>query len=399
MTFSAAPAAVPHHTATEVRSRGAARRGTPAHELRGSRRRVSARRELWRRGRAPAARAPEAPPPPPADLFAEWGPAAQPPTRTAHLPLAARRALGGLLPLLDLPELRDLLVQVRGGRGGLWLDRGGTLEAVPEWTADPAAVQRLATALIGAGGRHLDELHPCGDVRLGDSIRVHAVLPPVAVAGAAVSIRVPRLEPLDFPALVAGGICAPRTAELLRSAVAARRNLLITGGTGTGKTTLLAALLDLADGAERIVTIEDLAELRLQHPHAVALEARQASTEGVGRVTLDDLLREALRMRPDRIALGECRGAEISTLLAAFNTGHDGGVSTLHASRISEVPARLEALGAVAGLGHAELARQAVSALDLVVHLSREAGRPRISGVGRLRVGARGALEIESRSW
>ncbi|WP_133617270.1 CpaF family protein [Leucobacter luti] len=318
-----------------------------------------------------------------------------PPPRTAALPLAARRALGGLLPVLDDPALRDLLVHVRAGQGELWVDRAGQIEHIAGWSVQPAAVHRLATALIAAGGRHLDELHPSGDVRLGDGMRVHAVLPPVAVAGAAVSIRVPRVEMLSFDELVSGGLCTLRVADLLRSAVRGRRNLLITGGTGTGKTTLLAALLSLVGRRERIVTIEDLAELRLAHPHAIALEARQASTEGLGRVTLDELLREALRMRPDRIALGECRGPEIATLLTALNTGHDGGAGTLHASKISEVPARLEALGASAGLPPEALARQAVSALDLVVHLTRVAGRPRVEAIGRLSIGTDRGLAID----
>lgn len=328
---------------------------------------------------------------------ASAGSAPPPPheSRTAVLPLAARRALGGLLPLLDDPELRDLLVQVRAGRGELWVDRRGQLDPVSGWEAAPEAVHRLATALIAAGGRHLDELHPCADVRLGDGMRVHAVLPPVAVAGAAVSIRVPRITALDFDTLVRSGLCDSRAAALFRNAVRKRSNILITGGTGTGKTTVLAALLSLAGANERIVTIEDLAELRLTHPHSVALEARQSSAEGLGLVTLDDLLREALRMRPDRIALGECRGAEIATLLTALNTGHDGGAGTLHASQIGEVPARLEALGASAGMRSHELARQAVSAIDLVVHLTRVSGRPRVAAVGRLRIGANQGLAIE----
>ncbi|SJN11319.1 Flp pilus assembly protein, ATPase CpaF [Leucobacter sp. 7(1)] len=318
------------------------------------------------------------------------------PSRTAQLPLAARRALGGLLPTLDDPELRDLLVQVRDGTGGLWLDRGGQTQRVPGWRTTPQAVHRLATALVAAGGRHLDELVPAADVRLGDGIRVHAVLPPVAVAGTSVSIRVPRLVPLTFGDAVAGGLCRVETADRLRAVVHARKNLLITGGTGTGKTTLLAALMDLVEPHERIVTIEDLAELRLRHPHVVALEARQASSEGVGQVGLAELVREALRMRPDRVVLGECRGAEIATLLTAFNTGHDGGAGTLHASSLAEVPARIEALGALAGMTSAALGRQAAAGLDLVIHLSRVGGAPRITGVGRLRHDPRHGLAIEA---
>lgn len=317
------------------------------------------------------------------------------PARTGRLGIAERRALGGLLPLLDDPELRDLLVQVSAGEGRLWADRGGGPQPIGGWRATPAAVHRLACELIAAGGRHIDELHPCADVRIGDGIRVHAVLPPVAVEGAAVSIRVPRVAPPDFDALVSGGLCSDAMARALRSAIAARRNLLVTGGTGSGKTTMLGALLGLADPRERILVIEDVAELRLRHPHALSLEARRPSAEGLGEVGLDRLLREALRMRPDRIVLGECRGAEVATLLAALNTGHDGSAGTLHANRIEHVPARLEALGALAGLDPPALARQAASALHGVIHLERRRGVHRVAGAGRLRLDRAGLLRIE----
>lgn len=287
------------------------------------------------------------------------------------------------------------MVQVSGGAGRLWLDSGGLLQQMVGWSCAPETVRALAVALIAAGGRHIDELHPCADVRLGDGIRVHAVLSPASVSGAAISIRLPSAESADFERLVALGVCEEPVAAVLRGAVAARRNLLVTGGTGSGKTTMLSALLDLAPPWERIITIEDVAELRLTHPHRVALEARQANTEGVGALTLDRLLREALRMRPDRIVLGECRGAELLTLLSALNTGHDGGAGTLHASTVRDVPARLEALGALGGLGREALARQVGSALHLVVHLERDAaGRHRIAALGRFSL-KRGSLEIE----
>ena len=318
-----------------------------------------------------------------------------PASRTAGLGPAARRALGALLPMLDEPELRDLLVQVRAGAGVLWIDRGGGLEQVVGWWAAPEEVHRLATELIAAGGRHLDELHPCADVRLGDGIRVHAVLPPVAASGAAVSIRVARISPPGLDELVRAGLCDHAMAAALRDAVRARRNLLVTGGTGSGKTTVLAAMLEHAPADERILVIEDVTELRLRHPHVVSLEARGASAEGVGEVPLDRLLREALRMRPDRIVLGECRGAEVSTLLGALNTGHDGSAGTLHASRLEDVPARLEALGALAGWPAEALARQAASALHGVVHLVRGETGPRITAVGRLILGEDGLLGIE----
>lgn len=314
-------------------------------------------------------------------------PGSPPGSRSTGLSAEARRAFGELLPVIDRPDLRDLLIQVSDGLGRLWVDVGGRLRLVDSWNASPDAVRRLAIALIAAGGRSVDELHPTGDVRLGDGIRVHVVLPPVSVQGAAISIRVPRTRLLSFDELAAPGWCRPAWQHELRSAVASRQNFLITGGTGTGKTTVLAAMLDLVPPDERIVTIEDVAELRFSHPHRVALEARRANSEGVGAVTLEQLLRESLRMRPDRIVLGECRGAEVVTLLAALNTGHDGGAGTLHASRLGDVPARLEALGALAGLDPPTLARQVQSALHLVVHLTRTGGgRHRVEAIGRFTV-------------
>ena len=181
--------------------------------------------------------------------------------------------------------------------------------------------------------------------------------------------------------------------RLLR-AVDARSNLLITGAGGAGKTTLLAAVLANAPPDERIVVIEDVAELRIPHPHVVGLETRQPNLEGAGGVDLRRLVREALRMRPDRLVLGECRGEEVRDLLAALNTGHDGGAGTLHANSLDDVPARLEALGALAGLDDRALARQTVSAIGLVVHLERSGGLRRLGGFGRFRLDVDGRLAI-----
>jgi len=219
-------------------------------------------------------------------------------------------------------------------------------------------------------------------VRLFDGIRVHVVLPPISPSGTLVSIRIPsHTRPT---------VTDPR----LLSLVASRANVLITGAGGSGKTTLLAALLSLAAPTERIVAIEDVAELRVDHPHFVCLEARQANLEGVGEVSLARLLREALRMRPDRLVLGEVRGAEVRELLSALNTGHDGGAGTLHANSLADVPARLEALGALAGMSDRAVARQAVSAIGAVVHLARVDDVRRVEAVGRLGLGSDGRLEI-----
>jgi pilus assembly protein CpaF len=227
-----------------------------------------------------------------------------------------------------------------------------------------------------------DEASPCVDVRLDGGIRVHAVLPPISPSGTVLSIRLPSIAQISVDD------------ERLVPMVEARTNLLITGAAGSGKTTLLSALLSLAGPSERIVAIEDVAELRVDHPHFISLEARQPNLEGVGEVSLTRLLREALRMRPDRLVLGECRGAEVRELLAALNTGHDGGAGTLHANSLDDVPARLEALGALAGMSDGAVARQAVSAIGAVVHLTRDRERRRVESIGRLSV-RRGRLSVE----
>ncbi|WP_296198441.1 ATPase, T2SS/T4P/T4SS family, partial [uncultured Microbacterium sp.] len=253
-----------------------------------------------------------------------------------------------------------------------------------------------------SAGRHIDEAHPCVDVRL-PGIRAHAVLPPVSTIGTLLSLRVasrsrPRLDDLAQRGMFGHD---PRMLAWLRALVDGRMNVLITGGTGTGKTTLLAALLSEVGPRERIVTVEDVAELSPAHPHHVALEARQPNLEGAGGISLARLGREALRMRPDRLVVGECRGEEVREMLAALNTGHDGGAGTLHASGLLDVPARLEALGALAGLDDRALARQVVSAIGAVVHLGRsDDGERRVLSAGRFELADDGRLRIvRERPW
>ncbi|GAA1843766.1 TadA family conjugal transfer-associated ATPase [Agromyces salentinus] len=299
--------------------------------------------------------------------------------------------LGPLAPYAASGPVTDLFVN---GARGLFVDRGDGARHEPAWAADEAAVRALAVRLIAKGGRHIDEATPAVDVRLGRGIRVHAVLPPVATTGTLLSIRIPRPGGFTLASLAASGAITADDAARLRDAVLRRENLLVTGAGGTGKTTLLAALLAEAPAHERIVVIEDVAELQVAHPHAVVLEARQANIEGTGRIGLDALLREALRMRPDRLVVGECRGAELRELLSALNTGHDGGAGTLHANSLADVATRLEALGAVAGMSPGAVARQAASAFDLVVHLERVDGRRRLAGIGRLRLDG-DALTVE----
>lgn len=281
-------------------------------------------------------------------------------------------------------EVTDIFVN---GSSGLFVDRGRGTEPVRGWSASEREVRDLAVALVGLGGRHLDDQAPCVDVRLASGIRVHAVLAPISTSGTALSIRVPRVRAADLDALAALGAFDARQHGWLRELVADRANILITGGTGTGKTTLLSALLAEAPSAERIVTIEDVAELRPPHEHHVSLEARQPNLEGAGGITLARLVRESLRMRPDRLVVGECRGEEVRELLTALNTGHDGGAGTLHASGLNDVPARLEALGALASMDATALARQTVSAFTVVLHLERSPdGRRRIAQAGEFAV-------------
>jgi pilus assembly protein CpaF len=286
---------------------------------------------------------------------------------------------GPLEPLLAAPEVTDVLVT---GPDEVWVDRGGGLERTPVRFRDESEVRRLAQRLAAVAGRRLDDARPWVDARLPDGTRLHAVLPPVAVAGTCLSLRVLRPRVFGLAELVAAGTVPPGGDVLLRALLAARVSFLVSGGTGSGKTTLLCALLGLVGQAERIVLAEDSAELRPVHPHVVRLETRPANQEGAGRVTLRDLVRQALRMRPDRLVVGEVRGAEVTDLLAALNTGHEGGSCTIHANAACDVPARLEALGSTAGLDRAALHSQLAAALSVVLHLVRDReGRRRIAEI------------------
>ncbi|MFD7285079.1 TadA family conjugal transfer-associated ATPase [Streptomyces sp. NPDC059863] len=286
---------------------------------------------------------------------------------------------GPLEPLLDDPEVTDVLVSAPDR---VWVDRGGGLELTAVSFADAASVRRLAQRLAAVAGRRLDDARPWVDARLPDGTRMHAVLPPVAVGSTCLSLRVVRPKAFSLAELTAAGTVPPGGERMLRALIEARQSFLISGGTGTGKTTLLSTLLGLVGERERIVLAEDSAELRPDHPHVVRLEGRPANQEGAGLVTLRDLVRQALRMRPDRLVVGEVRGHEVTELLAALNTGHEGGCGTVHANTAADVPARLEALGTAAGLDRAALHSQLAAALSVVIHLVRDRdGRRRIAEV------------------
>ncbi len=228
---------------------------------------------------------------------------------------------GPLEPLLADPSVTDVLVSAPDR---VWVDRGRGLERAAVAFPDAAAVRRLAQRLAAVAGRRLDDARPWVDARLPDGTRLHAVLPPVAVGCTCLSLRVVRPRAFTLGELVAAGTVPPGGDHVLRALIQARLSFLISGGTGTGKTTLLSALLGLAGPGERLVLAEDSAELRPDHPHVVRLETRPANQEGAGLVTLEDLVRQALRMRPDRLVVGEVRGGEVVHLLAALNTGHEG---------------------------------------------------------------------------
>ncbi|GAA0385942.1 TadA family conjugal transfer-associated ATPase [Streptomyces luteireticuli] len=286
---------------------------------------------------------------------------------------------GPLEPLLAEPEVTDVLVTAPDQ---VWVDRGAGLRRADVSFPDAAAVRRLAQRLAAVAGRRLDDARPWVDARLPDGTRLHAVLPPVAVGSACLSLRVVRPKAFTLDELAAAGTVPPGGQELLRSVLDARLSFVISGGTGSGKTTLLSSLLGLVAPDERIVLAEDSAELRPDHPHVVRLESRPANQEGTGLVTLRDLVRQALRMRPDRLVVGEVRGPEVTDLLAALNTGHEGGCGTVHANAAADVPARLEALGSTAGLDRAALHSQLAAALAVVIHLVRDrGGRRRVAEV------------------
>jgi pilus assembly protein CpaF len=300
--------------------------------------------------------------------------------------LAARiiRDTVGLGPLEDLladPAVEEVMVN---GPEQVYVERRGRIEPAGIRFADEGELRNAIERILAPLGRRIDELSPMVDARLADGSRVNVVIPPLAIDGPTVSIRrfgAHRPGPRELLRL---GTLTETQYERLEAAVSGRRSVLVSGGTGSGKTTLLNALSSFVSAEERVVTIEDAAELRLQQPHVVRLESRPASIEGRGEVTIRDLLRNALRMRPDRIVIGEVRGPEALDMLTALNTGHDGALSTVHASSPEDAIRRLETLALMAGLGlpHEAIAEQARRGVDLVVHMERRPdGSRRVSEI------------------
>ena len=294
----------------------------------------------------------------------------------------------GLGPLEDLladPRVEEVMVN---GAERVYVERGGRIEPTDVSFESEEELRNAIERILAPLGRRIDELSPMVDARLEDGSRVNVVIPPLSIDGPVVSIRRFGARRPGPPQLVELGTLSPSQLETLAAAVAARRSILISGGTGSGKTTLLNAISSFIAPGERVVTIEDAAELRLQQPHVVRLEGRPASVEGRGEVTIRDLLRNALRMRPDRIVIGEVRGAEALDLLTALNTGHDGALSTVHANSPADAVARLETLALMAGVGlpHAAIAEQARRGIDLVVQIERRSdGARRVVEIAEVR--------------
>lgn len=293
----------------------------------------------------------------------------------------------GLGPLEDLladPAVEEVMVN---GHGSVYVEREGRIEVSEVAFASDDDVREAIERILAPTGRRVDELSPMADARLADGSRVNVVVPPLAVDGPVISIRRFGLKRPGPDELIASGSLSSLAAEVLEASVRERRTVLVTGGTGSGKTTLLNALSAWIGPAERVITIEDAAELRLRQRHIVRLESRPASVEGRGEVTIRDLLRNALRMRPDRIVIGEVRGPEALDLLTALNTGHDGALSTLHANSPEDALRRFETLALMAGVGlpHDAVREQVGRGVDVIAHVRREAdGRRRVSEVSEV---------------
>ncbi|PRB71528.1 TadA family conjugal transfer-associated ATPase [Arthrobacter sp. MYb213] len=299
--------------------------------------------------------------------------------------------LSVLEPFAQLPEVTDVLVD---GKGRVWTDSPRGLELTDYVFGSAEQVRRLAVHLATLSGRRLDDASPFMDMSL-KHYRVHAVLPPIATQGPLISIRVKKTQALDLSGVLehAASWWRPLLEEIMRREL----NFLITGGTGSGKTTLLQAMLSLAHEGQRIIVVEDSQELQVDHHHVVSMQTRAANVESAGTIELRDLVIQALRMRPDRLIVGECRGAEIRDFLAAMNTGHQGAAGTLHANHPEAVPARLAALGALAGWNLQATALQATSALDLVIHMSRGAhGRRGPVALGVLGTDRDGHMRVDT---
>jgi len=293
----------------------------------------------------------------------------------------------GLGPLADLmldPQLTDILVN---GPKDVWIDKDGRLQKTAVTFDDEAHVRRVLDRLISGLGKHLDEGSPSVDARLSDGSRLHAIIPPLCARGSVISIRRFRQDTVDADTLLAQGCLTPAMLTLLLDAVKSRKNIVIAGGAGAGKTTLLNVLASHIPADERIITAEETAELKFDHPHVISLETRAVNSEGRGDVRLRDLVRNALRMRADRIIVGEVRGEEVLDMLQAMNVGHDGSLTTVHANSARDVVLRLETLALLNAttIPRAAITNMISAAIDLIVHIARfRDGKRRITNITAL---------------
>ena len=280
--------------------------------------------------------------------------------------LSSIYGLGPLEELLFLPNLTDILVN---RFDDVWIDKGNGLEKTEVRFSSESAAQEFAKRIATRGHRRLDEAQPFVDIQTDAGLRFHAMLPPVSSSGVAISIRTPLRNSLTLEDMLTDGNLDVFTYESICEVITEQKSFIVSGGTGSGKTTLLAAMLAKVQTTERIVVIEDASELSISHPHVVSIQARLANSEGAGGITMTDLVRQSLRMRPDRIVVGEVRGREISDLLLALNTGHKGSATTIHADDAASVPTRIEALGLLAGLPREAIHAQMYSAFDVVIQM------------------------------
>lgn len=295
-------------------------------------------------------------------------------------------------PLLEDPAITDVVVN---GPGQVWVDRGAGMEQIV--VSDPQlateeGVRELAVRLAARCGQRLDDASPIVDGTFSSGVRLHALIPPLAAGGTCISLRTHRSRVLTMEELLSSGSIPKELESIVRGLVDEHCNVMISGATGAGKTTFLNTMLSMAAATERIVVIEDSSELAPAHPHVLHLQVRHANVQGAGEVTMSELVRAAMRMRPDRIILGECRGAEVRDVLGALNTGHEGGWATIHANSAVDVPARLVALGALAQMNEQTVAAQASAALDAIIHLAKRNGQRGIAQISTL-VRERGELE------
>lgn len=293
--------------------------------------------------------------------------------------LSAIFGLGPLEELLFLPNLTDILVN---RFDDVWIDKGNGLEKTDVRFSSEVAAQDFAKRIATLGHRRLDEAQPFVDVQTDGGLRFHAMLPPICSSGVAISIRTPARISLSLEDMLKAGNLTTRDYQTICQIIDDQKSFIVSGGTGSGKTTLLAAMLSKVPDNQRIVLIEDSSELSIPHPHVLSIQSRLMNNEGAGGITMTDLVRQSLRMRPDRIVVGEVRGKEISDLLLALNTGHKGSATTIHADSAASVPTRIEALGLMAGLPREAIQAQIHCAFDVIIQMKN------------VRDGNRGVLEF-----